>query len=82
MELKDTVELMLSDDYRDRFKAEYQQVKIRKEKLEAYIKKIKKENIPHDCPIDLLMKQLDIMIDYMFILSKRAYMYEKIDMLD
>ena len=33
MELKDTVELMNSSDYKDRFKAEYQQVKIRHEKL-------------------------------------------------
>lgn len=29
MELKDTVELMNSDDYKDRFKAEYYQTKIR-----------------------------------------------------
>lgn len=82
MDLKDTVDLMLSEDYRDRFKAEYQQVKIRKDKLEAYINKIEKENAPHDCPIALLMKQLDIMRDYMHILSQRAYMYEKIDIID
>ena len=82
MELKDTVDLMLSDDYRERFKAEYRQVKIRKDKLEAYIKKIEKENAPHDCPIDLLMHQLDVMKEYLYILSKRAYMYEKIDVID
>lgn len=29
MELKDTIELMNSSDHKDRFKAEYQQVKIR-----------------------------------------------------
>ena len=29
MELKDTVALMESDDYKDRFKAEYYQTKIR-----------------------------------------------------
>lgn len=33
MELKDTIELMKSNDYKDRFKAEYYQLKIRKEKL-------------------------------------------------
>ena len=33
MELKDTVELMNSSDYKDRFKAEYWQTKIRYEKL-------------------------------------------------
>jgi len=33
MELKDTVNLMLSDDWRDRLKAEWLQVKIRYERL-------------------------------------------------
>ena len=32
MELKDTIKLMESDDYKDRLKAEYYQVKIRREK--------------------------------------------------
>ena len=39
MEYKDTVNLMLSSDYKERFKAEYYQTKIRYEKL-------KKLNIP------------------------------------
>lgn len=34
MELKDTVNMMLSDDYKERFKAEYIQEKIRAVKLE------------------------------------------------
>ena len=33
MELKDTIKLMNSDDYKDRFKAEYYQTKIRYDKL-------------------------------------------------
>ena len=33
MELKDTVELMNSSDYKERFKAEYQQLSIRIGKL-------------------------------------------------
>lgn len=33
MELKDTVEMMNSADYKERFKAEYQQVVIRYKKL-------------------------------------------------
>ena len=36
MELKDTIELMQSGDYRERFKAEYLQTKIRHEKLKAF----------------------------------------------
>ena len=39
MDLKDTIELMQSEDYKERFKAEYYQVKIRLEKLEAMLDK-------------------------------------------
>ena len=35
-ELKDTVDGMLSTDYKERFVAEYQQTKIRYEKLKAW----------------------------------------------
>ena len=35
MELKDTIELMQSEDYKERFKAEYHQLRIRFEKLKA-----------------------------------------------
>lgn len=40
MELKDTVEMMGSADYKERFKAEYYQTKIRYEKLKAFNTKI------------------------------------------
>ena len=35
MELKDTIEMMNSKDYKERFIAEYQQTKIRYDKLDA-----------------------------------------------
>ena len=38
-ELKDTVSLMCSDDYKERFKAEYAQVAVRYEKLKAMLDK-------------------------------------------
>jgi hypothetical protein len=38
-ELKGTIDLMLSNDYGDRFVAEYQQTKIRYEKLSAMLEK-------------------------------------------
>lgn len=38
MELKDTIKMMGSSDYKERFRAEYWQVKIRFEKLESMIK--------------------------------------------
>ena len=37
MELKNTVDLMLSDDYKDRFKAEYYQLSIRFKKLKNMV---------------------------------------------
>jgi hypothetical protein len=38
-ELKETMELMNSADYKDRFKAEYYQVAIRYQKLSAMLEK-------------------------------------------
>lgn len=83
MELKNTVKLMKSSDYRDRFKAEYYQTKIRYEKLKKYNTKIeaayathmtKKEvGIPeHDCPDSVLEEQQRAMERYLHILEVRA----------
>lgn len=73
MELKDTIELMISEDYQDRFKAEYHQLRIRFNKLEDYIVKIanKKEKEPKT-PLSMLMQQAEIMNDYIVILERRA----------
>ena len=40
MELKDTIEMMTSNDYKERFKAEYHQTKIRYEKLKKFTTRI------------------------------------------
>ena len=45
MELKETVELMNSEDYKERFVAEYHQVKIRYEKLKNFCNKIEVEEM-------------------------------------
>ena len=39
MELKDTATLMVSSNYKERFKAEYYQLKIRLEKLKCMLQK-------------------------------------------
>lgn len=44
MELNETVELMNSADYKDRFKGEYFQVKVRHDKLKACAKNGMKES--------------------------------------
>lgn len=84
IELKDTVDLMKSKDYKERFKAEYYQTKIRYEKLKEFNNKIEAANksawgtpnkvdMPkHDCPEDLLRDQQHIMGEYLHILEIRA----------
>lgn len=78
MELKETVELMNSEDYKERFVAEYHQVKIRYEKLKNFCYKIEveemlgKEVTKHDCPLELLREQQKYMGLYLSVLEKRA----------
>lgn len=78
MELKETVELMNSEDYKERFVAEYHQVKIRYEKLKNFCNKIEvetmlgKEVTKHDCPLELLREQQEYMGLYLSVLEKRA----------
>lgn len=85
MELKETVELMNSEDYKERFVAEYHQVKIRYEKLKNFCNKIEvetmlgKEVTKHDCPLELLREQQKYMGLYLSILEKRA-LIEKVEL--
>lgn len=78
MELKETIELMCSEDYKERFVAEYHQVKIRYEKLKNFCNKIEvetmlgKEETKHDCPLGLLREQQEYMGLYLSVLEKRA----------
>ena len=78
MELKETIELMCSSDYKERFVAEYRQVKIRYEKLKNFCNKIEVEEMlekgvtKHDCPLELLREQKRYMGLYLSILEKRA----------
>ena len=83
MELKDTVEMMQSADYKERFKAEYHQTKIRYEKLKALNTKIEAarltegmikavEEPKHDCPASILREQQAIMGQYLHSLEVRA----------
>ena len=74
MELKDTIKLMQSDDYKDRFKAEYYQTKIRYEKLHKML--VKKEagtlSFTPTCPIAVLLNQSNHMGYYLKQLEIRA----------
>ena len=82
MELKVTADMMLSDDYKERFKAEYWQTKIRYERLKKYNNRIEAADMmhrsgpPHDCPSFLLNEQQEIMGRYLHLLEVRAEIEE------
>jgi len=74
MELKDTNKLMVSKNYKDRFKAEYLQLKIRYNKLSVMCEKWDNKELTFipDCPRELYASQLKAMKDYLKILEERA----------
>lgn len=74
MELKDTILMMQSEDYKERFKAEYYQTKIRYEKLHKMIVKYEASKLEFtpSCSIDLLKKQAAAMGQYLYTLEVRA----------
>lgn len=74
MKLEQTVEMMNSYDYKERFKAEYLQLKIRIEGLSHMLKKYKEGTLPFTslCAYDLLNKQLQSMVLYKSCLDERA----------
>ena len=74
MQLIDTVELMLSDDYKERFKGEYYQVKERYERLRKMVVRYQAGtlNFEPKCDLELLKSQLSAMRDYIYILEVRG----------
>ena len=76
MELKDTVELMTSNDYKEQFIAEYCQTKIRYGKLKYMLERWDDgilDFIP-TCPRSTYDLQIAAMKDYIAILEARAVM--------
>lgn len=76
MELKDTVELMTSNDHKERFIAEYCQTKIRYGKLKYMLERWDNgilDFIP-TCPRSTYDLQIAAMKDYIAILEARAVM--------
>lgn len=81
--LEDTIAMMISKNYKDRFKAEYYQTKERYERLKAFNNKIEAANetrftpnytgdVKHDCPDAMLREQQAVMGQYLHILEVRA----------
>lgn len=74
MKLDETVKMMNSQDFKERFKAEYLQLKIRMEGLSSVLKKYKEGTLPFKpkCSYEVLYKQLVYMEDYLNVLKERA----------
>ena len=81
MELKDTIEMMQSVDYKERFKAEYYQTKIRYDKLHKMCLRYEtgKLNFTPSCSLELLKEQKSMMGGYLNAMEKRA-LIEGIDL--
>lgn len=74
MELIDTIDLIIDDNYINRFKAEYYQLAIRCKKLNKYINDLQ-IGLIKDKPkteINILRCQLSMMRNYLTILKHRA----------
>ena len=74
MELERLIELMKSEDYKDRFRAEYYQLEDRIDKLENMLEKYKAGtlNFTPSCSYELLSYQLQTMNAYKRVLEERA----------
>ena len=74
MKLQDTIDLMNSRDFKDRVKAEYYQLKIRRDGLKKMLKKYKEGTLEFtpNCSYELLHTQLVYMECYMNVLEERA----------
>ena len=74
IELQDTAVMMNSADYKERFKAEYYQTKIRYDKLHRMTTKYEAGTLDStpDCPLELLKAQKRAMGEYLHALEVRA----------
>lgn len=73
-ELRDTIEMMNSKDYKERFKAEYMQLKVRMGGLSEMLRKYKEGTLTFkpSCSYDLLNAQFRAMDLYASFLEDRA----------
>ena len=76
MTLKDTVEMMNSDDYKERFKAEYYQLEIRVNGLKKMLDKWDNGELDFTptCPRNTYNNQFEYMVNYMTVLDDIASM--------
>ena len=76
LSLNDTVDGMVSNDYKERFIAEYQQLVIRYNGLKNMLIKWDRNELPFTptCPRSTYNMQIKAMTDYIAVLEARAVM--------
>ena len=81
MRLADTVEMINSADYKERFKAEYAQLVIRYNGLRNMLEKWDNGTLEFEptCPRSTYNLQIEAMVNYIAILEARAVM-EDVDL--
>lgn len=81
MKLKETIFLMINEDYKERFRAEYFQLKNRIEGLHNMLVKYANGtlNFTPSCSYELLSSQYNAMVGYQICLEERAKI-ENIDL--
>ena len=81
MKLSETAEMMNSADYKERFRAEYFQLKIRVNSLKNMLDKWDKGELDFTptCPREIYNDQMEYMMNYMTVLANRAYL-EHVDL--
>ena len=74
MLMEHTIDLMISEDYKERFQAEYYQTKIRYEKLHKMCIYYEAGTLDFEptCSLELLTKQKEAMGQYLHCLEVRA----------
>lgn len=72
MVLDKTVDMMLSDDYKEQIRAEYHQVVYRANKLQKAIKEYDPKKPQFKASIDLLKWHHRVLMDYIYVLKVRA----------
>lgn len=74
LELMETVNAMCSEDYKERFQAEYKQLAIRYRKLDKMVKDWDNGKLVFTptCPRSIYELQLRAMSDYLAVLEARA----------
>ena len=80
-DISGTISLMTSDNYKERFIAEYYQTKIRYEKLHKMLVNYDANTLDFEpnCPIEILRNQCSHMGTYLYDLEVRAEI-EKIEL--